>query len=252
MNFLPSAPRSPRAFTLVELLVVILVVAILGSLSFVGLRSAKRVAERAACASSLRQLGSAVHLYAIDHNDRFPPYLEIVGGERVWYFGIESGSGGEGDRQLDASGGPLFPYINSTSSIEICPSFNYQSPSWKAKFDTPSWGYGYNWRLGGRFGGQPMRRTAVKNPVRCVLFGDCAQINTFQAPASPSNPMLEEFYIINESFRTIHFRHNGLANILFVDGHVEAMQPFVGTELQILPGELLGRITASGSAELLE
>ena len=61
--------------------------------------------------------------------------------------------------------------------------------------------------------------------------------------ASPKKPMIEEFYIINESYKTIHFRHGGLANILFVDGHVEVFKPYPGTTDKRVRGEITGRIT---------
>ena len=85
-----------------------------------------------------------------------------------------------------------------------------------------------------------------------ILFGDCAQVNTFQAPASSSNPKLEEFYIINETDKTIHFRHNGKANILFVDGHVESFAPYPGTLDTRIKSESIGRITKRGSTKMLK
>src|SRR5215510_9495186 len=55
------------AFTLVELLVVIGIIAIL-----IALRSARASANRTACLSNLRQVGAAVHAYANDHDGRIP------------------------------------------------------------------------------------------------------------------------------------------------------------------------------------
>ena len=63
--------------------------------------------------------------------------------------------------------------------------------------------------------------------------------------------MLEEFYIINETFPTVHFRHGRHANFLFADGHVEGLKMHPGTEDDRIEGESLGRIAPQGSLKYL-
>lgn len=171
----------------------------------------------------------------------------------MWWFGLEtaSGSTAEGSRDLDVTKGPLYPYIDEVGKIEVCPGFNYGSSLWKPKFKGASYGYGYNWILGGRLGGMPMNVGTLRSSAGVILYGDCGQVNTFQAPASASNPLIEEFYLINETDKTIHFCHNGRANILFVDGHVESFKPYSGTEDTRVRGEITGRITPKGSLDML-
>jgi prepilin-type processing-associated H-X9-DG protein len=60
------------AFTLVEALLVIAIVAVLSTLLFSAIQQAREAANRAACANNLRQIGLACHSYH-DNNDVFPP-----------------------------------------------------------------------------------------------------------------------------------------------------------------------------------
>ena len=67
------APTSPRrAFTLVELLVTLAIIAILAALLLPALASGKAQGRRAACLSNLRQIGIAIQCYAPDNNGDIP------------------------------------------------------------------------------------------------------------------------------------------------------------------------------------
>lgn len=237
-----SSSRS--GFTLVELLLCVAVVAILATLIALGGAKVFSMARAATCAHGLRQLATAIHFYADDHGDRFPPYVAPDSNGRTWFFGFESSNNsGEGDRDLQREKGPLWPYTSGERLIELCPSFHYKNTLYKPKFRGASWGYGYNWILGGSYYGPRavMRRSQIVDHATTVLFADCAQVNTFQSPATPDNPMIEEFYLIDPKEYTIHFRHAGKAQAVFIDGHVEKLEPHGALDPR-MENETIGRI----------
>lgn len=61
-----------RAFTLVEMLVVIAVIGIVAAILFPVFAQARRRGQQTACLSNLRQLGQAAFLYMQDSDDVFP------------------------------------------------------------------------------------------------------------------------------------------------------------------------------------
>jgi prepilin-type processing-associated H-X9-DG protein/prepilin-type N-terminal cleavage/methylation domain-containing protein len=233
-----------EAFTLLELLVVIGLIAILAAFSLAALAKMKSIAQGANCANSLRQLGAATQFYLTDHEHVFFEYSQPAPGGRLWYFGFETTASlgaPEGSRQVDVTQSPLYPYVQNVGGVEVCPAFPYGQAVWKPKYVGASWGYGFNTFLSAR------NSLTIATPSQIIVFGDCAQVNTFEAPASPDNPMLEEFYMIENTYTTVHFRHGALANMLFLDGHVEGMPMYPGTLDTRLPSQNVGRITPVGS-----
>jgi prepilin-type N-terminal cleavage/methylation domain-containing protein len=67
---------SRRAFTLIELLLVIAIIALLVGLALPGLASARRSAKIVACSARLQQLGVALQMYLNDY-DRTLPQLGV-------------------------------------------------------------------------------------------------------------------------------------------------------------------------------
>jgi prepilin-type N-terminal cleavage/methylation domain-containing protein/prepilin-type processing-associated H-X9-DG protein len=240
----PSVVTLP-AFTLVELLVVIAIIAILAALLLPTLARSKASAQRVTCASNLHQLSLAAHMYWDDNGGSCFLYggWQTNNGQLYWFGWIEAPSAGEGKRQFDATQGALYPYLQGRG-VELCPAFNYSSPQFKLKATGASYGYGYNRYLSGPLNGPAVKTSRVQQPSEIALFADAAQVNTFQAPASPSNPMLEEFYYVDNTVKPPngHFRHSQRANVSSCDGHVgmETMVP--GSIDPKLPAQFVGRL----------
>lgn len=78
---LRPSPLRNRAFTLIEILVVIAIIAILASILFPVFSRARESARRASCASNMKQIGLAWIMYSQDYDEMTTPmYVEGGGG----------------------------------------------------------------------------------------------------------------------------------------------------------------------------
>jgi prepilin-type processing-associated H-X9-DG protein/prepilin-type N-terminal cleavage/methylation domain-containing protein len=231
-----------RAFTLVELLVVITIVGILTALLVPAVMAALGVADLTVCDSNLHQLGLATQLYLKDHRGLFFPLKTTEADGALWYYGFETNASltaGEGNRTFDRTRGRLYPYLQSDSAtVEVCPSF-YKGFGYKPKYKGQWWTYGINYELSNFAGGRYYEEINPGDLTRTVLFADSAQVNTWQ---TGGGPMIEEWFYLQPGARMVHFRHRGKANVLFADWHVEALPPAAGSYHPMLKEACVGRL----------
>lgn len=241
-----------RAFTLVELLVCIAVIALLIGLLAPALGRARESARTVACASNQRQMAMGWALYAGAHSDRAMPLAywsseDIGAGQQIFWWGTH----GTLTTPVDYSRGFLAPYLDATlspRSVFECPcqpwgSYRPQGPS---RTITSTYGYnGYylspaktpGW--GDKIGFRPWRRLGdVQRPGDLYVFAD-ALLSGGSPTALPSNTALLDppclyspgpVWETNDSATTA-FRHGrsqsrpGVANAARADGSVRSAAP---------------------------
>jgi len=241
--------RSP-AFTLIEFLAVVVIGGILLTLCAPAATVVRRQTTLAVSSSALRQLSAAAQNHLAESQGQFFRARENLSDGVQWWFGFESFAGpkGEGKRILDKSRGPLGPYIVDSAGRVPDFAFTSMGASFKPKFANGYFGFGVNTELTGGVSGQDtakLRRISqLERPGRTALFATCAQINTFQTPASAKKPMLEEFYFFNSTDcrNTIHFRHGQKALVAFADGSLQEIPGDPSAFDQRLPAAAVGSL----------
>lgn len=122
----PGNTSWSRAFTLVELLVVIGVIALLAAMLLPALSKAKIRAQSINCASNVRQLSLALNLYADDNGDQLinnHGVPETLQRQQSWVNNIQDWLRSEGNTNLNQLvSGKLSPYLNHNVGVFKCPS----------------------------------------------------------------------------------------------------------------------------------
>jgi len=118
-----TGKENKNAFTLVELLVVIGIIALLIALLIPALNSAKERANRIKCSSNLRQIGQAQLIYANDNKGQYPRVICYNGDRLVAFTGFyESDTWRTRPNDVTA---PLFLLVKLkllSLQVFICPS----------------------------------------------------------------------------------------------------------------------------------
>ncbi len=117
-----SNPSRASAFTLIELLTVIAIIAILSSMLLPSLSRAREMARRTSCASNLRQLNLGIMQYTQDYDERLPgAAVGPSGAGQIggWVFYSRFASGTTSSK-FDVTKGSIYTYVKSPQ-VFVCP-----------------------------------------------------------------------------------------------------------------------------------
>lgn len=215
--------RVTCAFTMIEILVLVAIIATLAGILFPVFSSAKASAKKTACISNLQQLTLAEMMYQTDYNDTLcPPVLftNLALYPLDGWFGQAAVPG----QPVNVNNALLAPYVKNTE-IFNCPSIDVITD--QASDDLS---YAINDQLcittvnletfNPTF--QTVIGSSVEIPAETILFGDGAENVT--GPEVVRRAILQ----FNPSFAGrsrgfLHARHGGnMAVVSWLDGHVRA------------------------------
>jgi prepilin-type processing-associated H-X9-DG protein/prepilin-type N-terminal cleavage/methylation domain-containing protein len=209
----PGAASRRAAFTLLELLITLAMITVLAGFLLGGVQRARNEARRVQCLNNLRQMVLAAVEYELDHG-AFPPAYERnldTGETKTWEAFLWD--------------------MGADFQIQQCPAFR-GAAMWEDDMYT---GYNYN---ASYVGGRVVRRGGVLlpnstpsagmsdilNPSRCALFGDAeyaSGANKFMRSPQPGRLDRDASLALAG---TQGYRHNGLTNVGFADGHAESWE----------------------------
>lgn len=194
-----------RGFTLIELLVVIAIIAILAAILFPVFARAREKARQASCSSNLKQMATAIMMYAQDYDETLPDHC--------------------GQTTATCWAVSIYPYIKNTQ-MYACPSDpslglfgQYRdAPNGTTHPSNPQMPRGYAWNLS--LDDRPL--AMVKAPVGVPTVAD----GTGSGWMAPGNTCigfksLGATAACATDYAQMNPRHNDGANIAFLDGHVK-------------------------------
>ena len=219
--------KRTHAFTLVELLVVIGIIALLISILLPTLSSAREASMRAKCLANLRTLGQTMHLYSNDSDGEgmfgayslSPPPPGFTTYQQFWFAArVRDASGNRWDPEL----GYLTPYYVDSEFLN-CPAANsidYQNFVLLGTVPMTTYAYNNNARANALDRMSNLESStdtfALHDALAITSSGGAQGVYASLPPTVNGAP-------------TFHGRHRGNGNVLWYDGHAGMEKPYIST-----------------------
>ena len=232
-----------KAFTLVELLVVISIIALLVAILMPALGQARNQAKQVYCLNNLRQMAITAINYSLNNDDYYPlaQYWATSGSvsyEYNWDF-TRVWQGG----QSKIVAGLLWDGQETIQEIHRCPSY----PGSDNMFGVPFTGYNYNTSYIGHGQGESVssayrgkvipnpsfptfniilsvKTSQVASPASCAIFGDGHYSGGANKFMRSSWHWAGDYNFTLRRSGTQGYRHNGKTNVALCDGHATSQE----------------------------
>ncbi len=227
-----------KAFTLVELLVVIGIIALLIGILMPALTSARVAASRVQCLSNMRQMVIAAVNYAALNAGHYPSAYYGVSTPDVaiaynWDFTVTTDLH---TGKLTITPGLLWGG-STDARIQQCPSYDGRSNT----LADPYTGYNYNTSYIGRGDLEVIKSPAklgqVKNSAGCILFGDGQWRNGANKFMRCPQTSPGDGTFSGRTAGTQGLRHGKMTNAAFADGHAESFRQLYSAGYAGLPAD---------------
>ena len=242
MNHRPTNPSPAgthtsvplRAFSLIELLIVIAIIALLASMLLPALRAARGEGVRISCQNNLHQLAVGTQMYEADNDGRVPD--NNPGRTNDWVRGNLL-MPGQATNQTLLQQGKLFPYANHTSTYH-CPADRSQT---NGVLRVRS--YSMNGWVGSRYMDSYARPTRFRTFIRDSELAAVGPANIWLILDEHERSINDAWFQVtmDDSTPFASFpasRHELAYDLSFADGHIELYRLRDPGTFRLAAGEL--------------
>ena len=207
-------------------------IALLASMLLPGLSAARDQAKSVVCRSNISEIMRANAYYVQDHGGVYcPGAADMLDNLHRWH-----GQRDKVTQPFESIRGPLVPYLGPEGTIRQCPTFPASEIAAEAGgFERGNGGYGYNNAFLGvqleQYPSGEYRVTTdrvgaladqIERPAETIMFADAAFATSRLIEYSFAEPRFHPEFPAFRADPSIHFRHRGLANAGWCDGHADA------------------------------